>query len=60
MLKTRILMGGAESSDNLKEEGVVSMEIIITVTAIGMLIAGFSALYLNHAANTDTQDGPTE
>lgn len=36
------------------------MEIIITVAAIGMLIAGFSALCLNHAANTDAQDGPTE
>ena len=60
MLKTRILKGGAESSDNLKEEGVVSMETIITITAIGMLIAGFSALYLNRAANTDTQEGPTE
>jgi hypothetical protein len=44
----------------LKEKGVVSMEIIITITAIGMLIAGFSALYLNHAATTETQDGPTE
>lgn len=44
----------------LKEKGVVSMEIIITITAIGMLIAGFSALCLNHAANTDAQDGPTE
>ena len=60
MLKTRILNGGADSSDNLKEEGVVSMEIIIAITAIGMLIAGFSALYLNHAADTDAQDGPTE
>ena len=36
------------------------MEIIITITAIGMLIAGFSALYLNHAAKADSQDGPTE
>ena len=36
------------------------MEIIIAITAIGMLIAGFSALYLNHAANTETQDGPAE
>ena len=36
------------------------MEIIITIAAIGMLIAGFTALYLNHAANQDTQDGPTE
>ena len=36
------------------------MEIIITITAIGMLIAGFSALYRNHAPNTDTQDVPTK
>ena len=36
------------------------MEIIIAITAIGMLIAGFAALYLNHAADTDAQDGPTE
>ena len=36
------------------------MEIIITITAIGMLIAGFSALYLSHAPNPDAQDGPTE
>ncbi len=60
MLKTRILKGGAESSGNLKEEGVVSMEIIVTVAAVGMLIAGFSALYLNHDASTDAQDGPAE
>ncbi len=36
------------------------MEIIVTVAAVGMLIAGFSALYLNHDASTDAQDGPAE
>ena len=36
------------------------MEIIITITAIGMLIAGFGALYLNRRTETDTQDSKAE
>ena len=32
------------------------MEIIITAAAIGMLIAGFCALYLNRTTETDTNE----
>lgn len=60
MRENRILNGGAESSDNFKEEGVVSMEIIITVSAIGMLIAGFSALYLNRTTETNDPNSGAE
>ncbi len=36
------------------------MEIIITVSAIGMLIAGFCALYLNRTTETNTPDKKAE
>ena len=36
------------------------MEIIITVSAVGMLIAGFGALYLNRTTGTNPPDSKAE